>query len=81
MCPVCIASTAVLIAEAASTGGVLAVCVSKFRKVLRTKSGARLGTAQNKCDDSRAAPRAEVPFLGSRHAFAPFGLLQITKEK
>jgi ketopantoate reductase len=31
MCPVCIASTAVMVAGAGSTGGILAVCISKFR--------------------------------------------------
>ena len=32
MCPVCIASTTVMIAGAGSTGGILAVCIGKFRK-------------------------------------------------
>jgi len=32
MCPVCIASAAVMVAGAASTGGILAVCIGKFRK-------------------------------------------------
>ena len=35
MCPVCIASTAVMVAGAGSTGGILAVCIGKFRKVFR----------------------------------------------
>jgi len=35
MCPVCIASTAVMVAGAGSTGGVLAVCFGKFRKTFR----------------------------------------------
>ena len=35
MCPACILSTAVMVAEAGSTGGILAVCIGKFRKVLR----------------------------------------------
>jgi hypothetical protein len=35
MCPVCIASTAVMVAGAGSTGGVLAVCIGKFRKFFR----------------------------------------------
>jgi hypothetical protein len=33
MCPVCIASTAVMVAGAGSTGGILAVCIGKFRKL------------------------------------------------
>jgi len=43
MCPACIASTAVLVAGAGSTGGILAVCIGKFRKFLRTN---RLGLFQ-----------------------------------
>lgn len=35
MCPVCIANTATMVAGAGFTGGVLAVCVGKFRKVFR----------------------------------------------
>jgi hypothetical protein len=35
MCPACIASTAVLVAGAGSAGGILAVCIGKFRKVFR----------------------------------------------
>jgi len=36
MCPACIASTAVMVAGAGSTGGLLAVCIAKFRKVFTT---------------------------------------------
>ena len=38
MCPVCIATTAVMVAGVASTGGVLAVCIAKF-KTFFTPSG------------------------------------------
>jgi len=31
MCPTCIASAAVIAAGAGSTGGILAVCIRKFR--------------------------------------------------
>ena len=41
MCPVCIASTAVMVAGAGSIGGILAVCIAKFRKFFRM-SGLRL---------------------------------------
>ena len=40
MCPACIASTAVMVAGAGSTGGILAVCIGKFRKWVRAN---RLG--------------------------------------
>jgi hypothetical protein len=35
MCPACIASTAVMVAGAGSTGGILAVCIAKFRNYFR----------------------------------------------
>jgi hypothetical protein len=38
MCPACILSTAVMVAGAGSTGGILAVCIGRFRKVLRASS-------------------------------------------
>jgi len=43
MCPACIASTAVMVAGAGSTGGILAVCIGKFRKFFRAN---RLGLFQ-----------------------------------
>jgi hypothetical protein len=36
MCPVCIATTAAMVAGAGSTGGILAACVGKFRKFFTT---------------------------------------------
>jgi len=33
MCPACIASTTVMVAGVGSTGGILAVCIGKFRNV------------------------------------------------
>jgi hypothetical protein len=35
MCPVCIANAAVMVAGAGSTGGILAVCIGKFRKLFQ----------------------------------------------
>jgi hypothetical protein len=35
MCPVCIASTAMMAAGAGSTGGILAVCIGKFREFFK----------------------------------------------
>lgn len=35
MCPACIASAAVMVAEAGFTGGILAVCIGKFKKLFR----------------------------------------------
>ena len=38
MCPTCIASTAVMFAGAGTTGGILAVCIGKFRKFFKANS-------------------------------------------
>jgi len=35
MCPICIASTAAMVAGAGSTGGILVVGIGKFRKVFK----------------------------------------------
>jgi hypothetical protein len=35
MCPACIATGAVMAAGAGSTGGILAVCIGKFREFFR----------------------------------------------
>lgn len=43
MCPVCIASTAAIVAGAGSTGGILAVCIAKFRRFFSLN---RLGLIQ-----------------------------------
>ena len=43
MCPACIASTAVMVAGAGSTAGILAVCIGKFRSFFKAK---RLGLFQ-----------------------------------
>jgi len=45
MCPACIASTTIMVAGAGSTGGVLVLCIGKFRKVFKVH---RLGLFQKK---------------------------------
>jgi hypothetical protein len=45
MCPACIASTAAMVAGAGSTGGILALCIGKSRKLFRAN---RLGLFQKK---------------------------------
>jgi len=35
MCPACIANTAAIVAGVGSTGGILAVCIGKFRNFFR----------------------------------------------
>ncbi len=39
MCPACIANTAVMVAGAGFTGGILAVYIGKFRKFFRASLG------------------------------------------
>ena len=48
MCPVCIASAAVMAAGAGSTGGILAVCIAKFRKFFRASSPGLVQTKKEK---------------------------------
>jgi hypothetical protein len=48
MCPLCIASTAAMVAGAGSTGGILAACIGKFRKVFQMN---RLGLFQKTKED------------------------------
>jgi hypothetical protein len=36
MCPACIESAAVIVAGAASTGGILAACIGKLKKLFTT---------------------------------------------
>jgi len=38
MCPACIASTAAMVAGAGSTGGILAVCIGRFRRFFSASS-------------------------------------------
>jgi hypothetical protein len=38
MCPACIEGAAVMAAGAGSMGGILVVCIGKFRKILRANS-------------------------------------------
>ena len=45
MCPACIESTALMVAGAASTGGILAVCIGKVRNFFRASG---LGLFQKK---------------------------------
>jgi hypothetical protein len=38
MCPACIASTTIMVAAVGSTGGILAVCIGKFRRFFTASS-------------------------------------------
>ena len=48
MCPACIASTAAMVAAAGSTGGILAVCIGKFRKFFRASGLGRFQKGKEK---------------------------------
>jgi len=43
MCPVCIANAAAVVAGAGSTGGILALCIGKFKRVFTAN---RFGLSQ-----------------------------------
>ena len=38
MCPACITSTVAMVAGAGSTGGILALCLGKFRKLFKVRA-------------------------------------------
>jgi hypothetical protein len=48
MCPACIESAAVMVVGAASTGGVLAMCTGKLRKLFRAVGSGLLQKAKEK---------------------------------
>jgi hypothetical protein len=48
MCPICIASTAAVVAGAGSTGGILAVCIGKFRKFSKSNGPGLFQKAEEK---------------------------------
>ena len=48
MCPVCIASAAVMAAGAGSTGGILALCIGKFRRFFRANGFVRFQKMKEK---------------------------------
>lgn len=48
MCPACIASAAVMVAGAGSTGGILALCIARFRRFFATYPLGRFQKAQGK---------------------------------
>jgi hypothetical protein len=48
MCPVCVASTAAIVAGAGSTGGILAVCIGKFRTIFNPNRLGLFRTAEGK---------------------------------
>lgn len=74
MCPACITTTAVMVAGAGSTGGILVVCIGKFRKVLGA-SGLAVGhflrkwlAAVSASSESFAnrGPQPRISVLGER---------------
>jgi hypothetical protein len=53
MCPVCIASTAVMVVGAGSTGGILAVCIGKFRKFFKGNQSGLIQQTGEKYDGNK----------------------------
>src|SRR5271166_3707947 len=64
MCPVCIASTAVIVAGAGSTGGILSVCIGKFRKFFRVN---HVGLFQQKRKNKMATSKEKDQEHGKGH--------------
>jgi hypothetical protein len=65
MCPACIASTVVMVAGAGSTGGILAVCIGKFRKFFSAKDAdARPETGKGTRCSLRGAPDTAAVLRG-----------------
>jgi hypothetical protein len=48
MCPACIASTALIVAAAGSSGGILAACACKFGKLFRQNRPAQIQKTKEK---------------------------------
>ena len=48
MCPACIETTAVMVAGTGSMGGILAVCIDRFRKLFRTSDLGRFQKIKEK---------------------------------
>jgi len=53
MCPACIANTAVLVAGAGSTGGILAVCIAKLRTLVRVIGIGRFQKSKERSNGSQ----------------------------
>jgi hypothetical protein len=78
MCPVCIASTAVVVAGAGSTGGILAVCIGKFRKVVRVfkRGPVKLDVRRSSCLLA-AMLKLDRPVIASKNGSQEVRLLLI----
>ena len=58
MCPVCIASTATMVAGAGSTGGILAVCFGTLKRFFRAHRAAAVRCARQKeSESSQSIPK------------------------
>lgn len=53
MCPACIASTAVMVAGAGSTGGILAVCINRWKVFFRANHFGRTRKATENSNDDK----------------------------
>ncbi len=48
MCPACVESTVIMVTGAASTGGILAVCINRWRNFFKASSLAQLQKIKEK---------------------------------
>lgn len=70
MCPACIETAAVIAAGAASTGGILAMCVANFRKLLRANG---LGLMQKIKERNNMTTKIKPPPIVSAPSVARSG--------
>src|SRR5207245_10388802 len=66
MCPACIESTVVMVAGAASTGGILAACIGKFREFFKASG---LSLFQGRRHQRRPASSVRLPQLPAFSGF------------
>ncbi len=57
MCPACIANAAAMAAGVGSTGGILAVCIARFRRLFKTNSFGLFHKTKEKYDGNKNRKR------------------------
>ena len=57
MCPACVANAAVMVAGAGSTGGLVALCIRKIRRIFRTNHTGLFQKRKEKEDDNKQRER------------------------
>jgi hypothetical protein len=71
MCPTCIDSATIILAGAGSTGGILALCIGKFRKFFRSSA---FGLFQTSKETVNVQLSSAVLREGTRNGRNPYEL-------